>query len=121
MDGDEQFEVLSLQSPEEEERRAEFARLFRNLKLPDEELMANLGLFVRRQEWARYLFMHELYVRALGVHGVVMEFGSRWGQNLALFSAFRGIHEPFNFTRKLIGFDTFDGFPSISVEDGTHA
>jgi hypothetical protein len=54
------------------------------------------------------------------VHGVVMEFGTRWGQNLALFSTFRGIYEPFNFTRTIIGFDTFDGFPSIADEDGDH-
>ncbi len=89
------------------------------MELPDDELMANLGMFVRRQQWARYLFMHELYQRALSVHGVVMEFGTRWGQNLALFSAFRGMHEPFNFTRTIVGFDSFEGFPSVATQDGT--
>jgi hypothetical protein len=52
------------------------------------------------------------------VHGVIMEFGVRWGQNLALFSSLRGMHEPYNYNRKVIGFDTFDGFPSVSKEDG---
>jgi len=88
--------------------------------MPEEERMANLGMFVRRQQWARYLFLHELYERALGVHGVVMEFGTRWGQNLALFSIFRGIHEPFNYTRRLIGFDTFEGFPTLRPQDGEY-
>jgi hypothetical protein len=120
VDGPKPFDVLSLKSADEADNRAAFARLFRSLDLPDEELMANLGMFVRRQQWARYLFMHDLYLRALTVHGVVMEFGTRWGQNLALFSVFRGIHEPFNFTRTLIGFDTFAGFPSVAVEDGGH-
>jgi hypothetical protein len=47
-----------------------------------------------------------------------MEFGTRWGQNLALFSALRGIYEPFNRHRRIVGFDTFSGFPSIASQDG---
>jgi hypothetical protein len=114
------FAVLSLQTETERNRRAEFARLFRSAAIPEEELLANLGLFMRRQHWARCLFMHDLYRRALDVHGVVMEFGTRWGQNLALFSVFRGLYEPFNYTRHLVGFDTFTGFPGVSPEDGTN-
>jgi hypothetical protein len=62
--------------------------------------------------------MHELYKKIIDVHGVIIEFGVRWGQNLALFESFRGIYEPFNYNRKIIGFDTFDGFPFISKKDG---
>ena len=43
-----------------------------------------------------------------------MDFGTRWGNNMALFSIFRGMYEPFNRHRKIIGFDTFSGFPSIN-------
>jgi hypothetical protein len=118
--GDLRFNVLSMQSENERTRRAAFARLFRSAAIPEEELLANLGLFVRRQQWARYLFMHDLYRRALDVHGVVMEFGTRWGQNLALFSVFRGLYEPYNHTRQLVGFDTFTGFPEVSTEDGAN-
>ena len=53
---------------------------------------------------------HELYQKILNVHGVVIEFGTRWGQNLALFESFRGMYEPYNHFRKIIGFDTFEGF-----------
>jgi len=63
----------------------------------------------------------DLYRRALDVHGVVMEFGVRWGSNLALFQSLRGIYEPYNYTRKIIGFDTFAGFPSVSEQDGDDA
>ncbi|MFC7668497.1 hypothetical protein ACFQT0_14780 [Hymenobacter humi] len=52
------------------------------------------------------------------MHGVAMEFGVRWGQNLALMHALRGIYEPFNYNRKIIGFDTFGGFPSVDPKDG---
>ena len=63
--------------------------------------------------------MHEMYSNIINVPGVVMEFGVRWGQNLALFESFRGIYEPYNYTRKVIGFDTFSGFTGIHEQDGT--
>jgi hypothetical protein len=63
--------------------------------------------------------MHELYQKIVSVHGVIMEFGVRWGQNLALYQSFRGMYEPFNYNRKLIGFDTFEGFPSVDKKDGS--
>ena len=31
----------------------------------------------------------------------------------------RGIYEPYNYTRKVIGFDTFSGFTGIHDQDGT--
>lgn len=47
-----------------------------------------------------------------------MEFGVRWGQTLSLLSALRGIFEPFNRHRKIIGFDTFEGFKGMGEKDG---
>jgi hypothetical protein len=63
--------------------------------------------------------MHHLYSKIVLLHGIVVEFGVRWGQNLALFSTFRNLYEPHNYSRKIVGFDTFEGFPSISIQDGT--
>lgn len=106
-------------SPEEQALRADFYKLFRHSPIPPNELMGNLGLYLRRQTLSRIIFMHDLYRLILPVCGVIMEFGVRWGQNLALFSSFRGMYEPYNYSRKIIGFDTFAGFPSVSREDGT--
>ena len=86
--------------------------------LPDDQLLSNLGLYLDSKSLSRILFMDFLYRQIVDVQGVVMEFGTRWGQNLALFSALRGIYEPFNRHRKIIGFDTFAGFPSIAAQDG---
>ncbi|GGE00159.1 hypothetical protein GCM10008012_49580 [Rhizobium anhuiense] len=86
--------------------------------MPDRELLDNLGLYLTRQTLSRINFMQQLYQMILPVHGVIMEFGVRWGQNMALFSNLRGIHEPYNYNRKIIGFDTFEGFPSVAAEDG---
>lgn len=94
------------------------AKQLRASSIPDTELLDNLGVFLTRQTLSRINFMQDLYKRIVPVHGVIMEFGVRWGQNLSLFSNLRGIHEPFNHNRKIIGFDTFSGFPSVSSEDG---
>jgi len=62
--------------------------------------------------------MHELYQNIINVHGNIVEFGTRWGTNLALFESFRGMYEPYNYTRKIVGFDTFEGFSGIDGKDG---
>jgi len=108
-------------SKNEISRRDNFFKMFKNSPIPDEELMMNLGLYINRQALSRIFFMHDLYKRIVDVHGVVMEFGCRWGQNLTLFESFRGIYEPYNYNRKIIGFDTFTGFQSINKKDGSAA
>lgn len=92
--------------------------LFKNSPIPDKEILDHLGIYIRRHNITRILAMHELYTKILAVKGIVMEFGVRWGQNLSLFSNFRGIHEPYHHQRKIIGFDTFSGFPSVCDKDG---
>ena len=106
-------------SPEQEKLlRAQLLRDFRDCPIPDGELLANLGLFLSRWQLCRILYICDLYKRILEVHGNVIEFGCRWGQNLALFESLRAIHEPFNISRKIVGFDTFAGFPSVDAKDG---
>jgi hypothetical protein len=85
-----ELRIARAQSPEERERRGDFVRLFKRSPIPDGELLAQLGLYLNRQTLSRILFMHELYSRIVDVPGIVVELGVRWGQNLALFSSFRG-------------------------------
>jgi hypothetical protein len=110
--------IRSFANEIEKKWRNRLLELFRDCPIPDDELMSNLGLFLGRQKLSRILYMHELYTKILDVHGVVIEFGVRWGQNLALFESLRGIYEPYNYGRKIVGFDTFEGFPSVSEKDG---
>lgn len=103
----------------ESKSKSGLAAQLRSAQLPDTELLDNLGLFLTRQALSRINFIQRLYEMIVPVHGVIMEFGVRWGQNMALFSVLRGIHEPFNYNRRVIGFDTFEGFPSVASEDGS--
>jgi hypothetical protein len=101
--------------------RERAAGAFRNCPIPDSEVLANSSIFLKRQDLTKMLFFDDLYRNhVLPVHGVIMELGVRWGKNMVLLNNLRGIFEPFNHHRKIIGFDTFEGFPSVHPNDGSH-
>jgi len=110
--------LSSFSSEKETQLRDWFLQVFKRSPIPEQELLSNLGLFISRQTLSRILFMNELYLRIINVPGIIVEFGVRWGQNLALFESFRGIYEPYNYNRKIVGFDTFEGYPSLDLKDG---
>jgi len=110
--------IKTYDSTEERMVRQKMVQLLKETPIPEDQLLSNLGLFLNSKNLSRILFMDHLYQLAVDVPGVVMEFGVRWGQNSALFAALRGIYEPFNRHRKIIGFDTFEGFPSVAPQDG---
>lgn len=114
----EQLQIQSYASSTEQIAREQMVDLLVHHSIPPDQLLSNLGLFLESKNLARLLFMDFLYRQMISVQGVIMEFGVRWGQNLALLSALRGIYEPFNRHRKIVGFDTFTGFPSIHEKDG---
>ncbi|MBN1057664.1 crotonobetainyl-CoA--carnitine CoA-transferase [Clostridium botulinum] len=110
--------IIGNSTESEYKRRDEFYDLFENSPIPKNEVLQNLGLYMNRQSLSRILFMNDLYKKIVDVHGIAVEFGVRWGQNLALFESFRGIYEPYNYNRKIVGFDTFEGFKSLDKNDG---
>lgn len=110
--------IQTYESGNESQLRDRLTQCLENAPIPREQLLSNLGLFLESKNLARILFMDHLYRQIIDVQGCVMEFGTRWGQNLALFSALRGIYEPFNRHRMLVGFDTFTGFPDVLAQDG---
>lgn len=111
------FNIKGNSSGKEYKRRDVFYDLYKNSPIAENEILSNLGLYVNRQTLSRILFMHELYKKIINTHGIIIEFGVRWGQNLALFENFRGIYEPYNYNRKILGFDTFEGFASVTSKD----
>lgn len=68
---------------------------------------------IKRHAISRILYFNELYKQIIDIPGVIMEFGVQWGAGLVQLINLRGIYEPYNHTRKIIGFDTFEGFTSI--------
>jgi hypothetical protein len=97
--------------------RKRLYELFKNRPLNDEHLLTNMGLYVRSSALAKVFFLNELYEEIKNIPGSILNFGIWWGQDMALFENLRAIHEPYNHTRKIIGFDTFEGYPELSNKD----
>lgn len=111
-------DAIVLSSSDEKANLNLLAAKMKASPMPDDEILANLGVYLTSKNLSRLLFFYELYKQVVDMHGVIIEFGVRWGQNLSLLSALRGIMEPFNRHRKIIGFDTFEGFKGTGKEDG---
>jgi hypothetical protein len=73
---------------------------------------------MRPQRIGEILALNALYEQIVDVHGIIVEFGVRWGRHLSVFNALRTYYEPTNFYRKIVGFDTFQGFLEPSIRDG---
>jgi len=100
--------------------RETLVRLYEQTPLPVEQLLTNPGLYMRSTILAKILYLNELYTRIVDRPGIIMEFGVWWGQNLAFFESFRGVMEPYNYMRKIIGVDTFTGYTKPTTSDGGH-
>jgi hypothetical protein len=104
-------------SPEKVAQREVLYKLFRERPMPDDQLLVSLGMYMRSSALTKILFINELYQLITDIPGVIMEFGTWWGQNLILFENLRAIYETFNPSRRIIGFDTFSGYPKLSEKD----
>jgi hypothetical protein len=112
--------AITLTAQSEDEAFAELAASLKNSGVPPDEILGNLGLYMPAKHLARLLFFRDIYALVVNTHGIIAEFGVRWGQTLALLSNLRSIYEPFNRHRRIVGFDTFEGFRGLAQEDGAH-
>jgi hypothetical protein len=101
----------------ENEVGKEIEKIF--MACPDsvETRLENFPKYVRRQHLKRFLAMYELFKRVLHVKGSVVECGVFRGFGLMSWAKLSTILEPENLTRRIYGFDTFAGFPSVSDAD----
>ena len=110
------YTLQSRSSEKQAEARQALVRLFETSSIPTDQLLQNLGLFIRSGAFAKFLFLDELYRQIVPIPGDIVEFGTWWGQSLVTFLNLRAIYEPYA-SRKVIGFDTFAGYPSITTSD----
>src|SRR4051812_18694410 len=93
------------------------ARIFEECRDSTEAKLESFPKYVRRQHLKRFLAMYELFKLALPVKGSVVECGVFRGFGLMSWAKLSAILEPENLTRRIYGFDTFDGFPSLASKD----
>jgi hypothetical protein len=77
--------------------------------------------YLKRQALSRLLYLDQIYSEIVEVPGVICEFGVQYGATTATLVNLRGIHEPYNHSRHIYGFDTFEGFPTVDAKDGNHS
>ena len=97
--------------------REKLFELFKSRPLGDEDLLVNLGLFIRSGALAKILFLDEIYQKIVNIPGYIFEFGVWWGQTIAVLENLRAIHEPYNHQRHIVAFDTFTGYPEVGDKD----
>ena len=79
--------------------------------------LGNFPKYVTRQTLTNFLAKYEIFKKIQNVNGSIIECGVLFGGGLLSFAHFSSIFEPLNYSRKIIGFDTFSGFPSLSIKD----
>src|SRR2546426_33824 len=82
-----------------------------------EARLENFPKYVRRQHLKRFLAMYEIFKLALPVKGSVVECGVFRGFGVMGWAKLSTILEPENLTRRIYGFDSFEGFPSVTDKD----
>ena len=79
--------------------------------------LENFPKYVRRQHLKRFLAMYEIFKLVLPVKGSVIDCGIYRGFSLMAWAKLSTILEPENLTRRIYGFDTFEGFTAIHEKD----
>jgi hypothetical protein len=79
--------------------------------------LRSFGLYSPRQVITDFLVRYELFKMIADVPGSVFELGVFNGQGLLTYAHVSSILEPNNIGRRIFGFDTFSGFPSIDEKD----
>lgn len=79
--------------------------------------LANFPRYARRQHVTRFASLYELFKLILPVKGSIVECGVFRGFSLMTLAQLSAALEPTNLTRRIYGFDTFDGFPGVSASD----
>lgn len=82
-----------------------------------EKKLENFPKYVRRQNLTRFLALYEIFKRVQNVKGSIVECGVFHGFGIMTWVKLSAILEPVNLTRRIYGFDTFEGFPRITKKD----
>lgn len=81
------------------------------------ERLENFPKYVQQSVINRFLSRYEMFKLCVNVPGAVIECGVLHGGGLMAFAHFSAILEPWAVSRRIVGFDTFQGFGPMSRQD----
>jgi hypothetical protein len=79
--------------------------------------LRNFSKYVRRQDLSRFLARYELFKKVKNIKGSIIECGVHHGGGLMTWAKLSSALEPYSIHRKVLGFDTFEGFENIHKND----
>jgi hypothetical protein len=109
--------MKKFQTTEEKEVGKNIQHIFNQCPDPIEIKLENFTKYVRRQHLKRFLAMYEIFKLILPIKGSIVECGVFKGFGVMAWAKLSTMLEPENLTRRIYGFDTFSGFPSVSEKD----
>ena len=83
------------------------------------DIANNFSVFATRQKITRFIETFRYWEMIRNIPGNILECGVAGGDFLFSMAHFSSIYEPHHYTRKVIGFDTFEGFTEPSAQDLT--
>jgi hypothetical protein len=104
---------------EEQEVGQRLQKVFLNCPDSVEVKLQNFTKYVKRQNLTRLLALYELFKKVLNVKGSIIECGVHRGFGLMAWANLSAVLEPVNLTRRIYGFDSFEGFTSVGNQDKT--
>lgn len=109
--------MKNLRTEAEQQVGPNIQRIFEECSDSVETKLENFPKYVRRNHLKRFLAMYELFKLAMPVKGSIVECGVFRGFGIMTWAKLSAMLEPENLTRRIYGFDTFDGFPTTGAND----
>lgn len=109
--------ALTFSSNDSIEARKEIFRQMHAYEATDEEKERSLGLFLRGALLARILAITDIYRLIVDLPGAIFDIGTWRGQTAVICENLRAIYEPLHFNRRIVCFDTFEGYKGFSEKD----
>ena len=75
-------------------------------------------VYASRRSFIRQLAHYELFKKTVDLPGHYADFGVFFGKSFFIWHKFLEVLTPTATHKKVFGFDTFSGFPSLAPEDG---
>lgn len=99
------------------DQRKAYLNAFSESKLSVYERIQSFPIYLQTTYIRKFISRYEIYKKIVDVHGSIIECGVLGGGGVFSWAHFSEIFEPYNHLRHVIGFDTFDGFPSLNEID----
>jgi hypothetical protein len=83
-----------------------------------EDILRHWPAYVMRRDMPRFLSHYELFKQVIDLPGCIVELGVFKGASFFTWSMLMEIFVPFDRSRKIYGFDSFEGLTQFRPEDG---